>query len=36
MSSSIKDAQQYHDYLCSLLLPHLGAKILEIGPGYGQ
>ena len=36
MSSSIKDAQHYHDYLCSLLLPHLGAKILEIGPGYGQ
>lgn len=36
MSSSIKDAQHYHAYLCSLLLPHLGAKLLEIGPGYGQ
>lgn len=36
MSSSIKDAHNYHRYLCSLLLPHLGKKILEIGPGYGQ
>lgn len=36
MSNSIKDAHNYHRYLCSLLLPHLGKKILEIGPGYGQ
>lgn len=36
MSTSIKDAHNYHRYLCSLLLPHLGKKILEIGPGYGQ
>lgn len=36
MSSSIKDAHNYHRYLRSLLLPHLVMKILEIGPGYGQ
>lgn len=36
MSSAMKDAHNYHRYLCSLILPHLGRRVLEIGPGYGQ
>lgn len=36
MSSAIKDAHNYHNWLCSLVLPHLGKRTLEVGPGYGQ
>lgn len=36
MSSAIKDAHNYHNYLRSIILQHLGKCILEIGPGYGQ
>lgn len=36
MSSAIKDAVNYHNWLLDLCRPYLGKKILELGPGYGQ
>lgn len=36
MSSAMNEIQNYHRWICSLLVPHLGQRTLEVGPGFGQ
>lgn len=36
MSDAMATATRYHAYLWSKLRPHLGARVLEVGVGFGQ
>jgi SAM-dependent methyltransferase len=36
MSSALPDAVNYHAWILELILPELGKRVLEIGPGNGQ
>src|SRR5580658_10107868 len=35
MAPAMEEARNYNAWIYNVLRPHLGQKILEIGPGYG-